>query len=244
MRKQFVTLIAISLFLQAAKAQETEADPIMRTEVVSEAPKTVTEPPARLEVQTQKPEKASHAQLETKMVATAVEKKSVAQGLRLSLSKPVLDMTSARLEYNYYTGMTEYQKYDGGRTDSALALSVGYADFPQNQAGWSVNVAYVQQEPSFLSMWRVDGNLGIAFANYFILKGGLNLSGFNDSTMSGLNPGIGYQGGLGVQITPNFGLDVGFVQMLQTRRGDAGRVAGSFDSVKQAGTEIAIHATF
>ena len=89
----------------------------------------------------------------------------------------------------------------------------------------------------------VDGNIGIAFANYFVLKGGLNYSGFNDpQTLANLNPGmgtlnagIGYQGGLGVQFTQNFGVDIGFVQMQQSNRAV---------TVKQAGTEIGFHATF
>lgn len=247
MKKHLATVIALGFSVSVAFAQESEveSDPMMKTEVVSEAPKTVTEPSPHLEVKTQKVEKSeAPAALSTQVSAKEVEVKKIASGLRLSISKPTLDMTSSRLEYNYYTGMTEYQKADGGRTDAALVLTAGYADFPQNQAGWSANVSYIQQEPSYFSMWRVDGNIGIGFANYFILKGGLNLSGFNDPVMTGLNAGIGYQGGVGIQITENFGVDIGFVQMMQTRRSDALRQIGSFDSVKQAGTEIGIHATF
>jgi hypothetical protein len=97
----------------------------------------------------------------------------------------------------------------------------------------------IKNEGSSTGLARIDGNLAYAFTSIVNVKGGLNISKFTKSETSDYNAGIGFQGGVGVQLTRNFGMDLGYTQMNQSGSSDGVKV-----DLKEAGIEIGLNGTF
>ncbi len=157
------------------------------------------------------------------------------KGVRISVLKPVLE---AEIKASY-KGQSFGTKE---KLDDALGFSVGYASLPVQELGWTANLAYmdVKNEGTSTGMMRADGNLAYAFTSILNVKGGLNLSKFTSGTNNEkLNPAIGFQGGLGVQVSKNFGLDIGYTQMNQS-----GSLDGVNVDIKESGLEIGLNGTF
>lgn len=76
-------------------------------------------------------------------------------------------------------------------------------------------------------------------SNMAHLKAGLNLSKFTGGNSDMFKTGIGYHLGTGIQITPNLGVDIGYVSMRQTAD-----VAGMNVDVDISGFEIGLTGTF
>lgn len=126
--------------------------------------------------------------------------------------------------------------------DSALGLSLGYASLPVQELGWTSNFTYmdIKNEGTTTGAVRADGNLAYAFNKTANIKGGLNLSKLTSGSNSNkLNPALGFQSGLGVQLTKNFGLDVGYTEMNQS-----GSIDGVSVDLKEKGMEIGVNGTF
>ncbi len=157
------------------------------------------------------------------------------KGFRISIVKPML---SADIKASY-----KGQSASNSETlDSALGLSLGYASLPVQELGWTSNFTYmdIKNEGSTTGAVRADGNLAYAFTQIVNIKGGVNLSKLTSGTNSDkLNPGIGFQGGLGIQLTRNFGLDVGYTEMNQS-----GSLDGVSVDLKEKGMEIGLTGTF
>lgn len=138
-----------------------------------------------------------------------------------------------------------YQGYSASNSetlDSALGFSLGYASLPVQELGWTSNLTYmdIKNESATTGAVRLDGNLAYAFTQIANFKGGINFSKLTSgSNSSKLNPGIGFQGGLGVQLTKNFGLDVGYTEMNQS-----GSIDGLQVDLKEKGMEIGVNGTF
>ena len=160
-----------------------------------------------------------------------------ARGLRLGIVKSILDM-------NIKGSKNGSSASNQDKLDDSLGLSLGYVNLPVQQLGWTSNLTYlnIKEEGSNANLMRVDGNLAYAFTNTLNLKGGLNLAKFT-STDGGwaqnMDAAIGFQASLGVQITENFGLDVGFTQMNQS--GSLGDISVN---LRESGTELGLTATF
>jgi hypothetical protein len=157
------------------------------------------------------------------------------QGFRVSIVKPMLD-SEVKLSGN--GASNSYSQ----TLDQALGLSLGYVSLPVQQLGWTANATYldIQNNGYTTSLVRIDGNAAYAFTNIISIKGGLNitkLTGGNDAEK--FDAGIGFQGGIGIQVTKNFGFDVGYTQMNQSTNLD-----GYDISVREAGLEIGLNGTF
>lgn len=157
------------------------------------------------------------------------------KGFRVALVKPMLsaDITASR---QGRSGSAS------GTLDSALGFSLGYASLPVQELGWTSNLTYmdIKDEGGTAGAVRLDGNLAYAFTPIANFKCGLNFSKLTSgTTFSSLNPGIGFQGGLGIQITKNFGFDVGYTEMNQS-----GSIDGIQFDVKEKGMEIGVNGTF
>lgn len=157
------------------------------------------------------------------------------KGFRIGIVKPILE-----LDLKVSLGGASASDYT--KVNDALGFSLGYASLPVQALGWTVNFAYMDlnTKESSADMVRVDGNLAYAFTDILSIKGGLNISKLTGKdSADDLNAGIGLQGSLGVQITRNFGIDIGYIQMNQS-----GTMLGTDVDLKESGLELGLHGTF
>lgn len=157
------------------------------------------------------------------------------EGFRISVVKPVLDMTlTARDQMRIGTLK--------GHVENSYGVSVGYANLPVQSLGWTVNAALINMsgKERTNSLMRADANLGHAFTNIFNIKGGLNISKFASGELQDqFEAAIGFQGSVGVQLTKNIGMDVGYVTMNQVGSNNG----LSFD-LEESGIELGLNGTF
>lgn len=156
------------------------------------------------------------------------------KGFRIGIVKPMLE---ADIKASYQ-GQSFGNKE---KLDEALGLSLGYASLPVQELGWTANATYmdIKNNGESTGLARIDGNLAYAFTSIVNVKGGLNVSKLTKSDASKYDAGIGFQGGVGVQLTRNFGLDLGYTQMNQSGSSDGIKV-----DLKEAGVEIGLNGTF
>ena len=157
------------------------------------------------------------------------------KGIRIGIVKPMLDVDLKAS----YQGQSSSNKE---RLDDTLGFSLGYASLPVQKLGWTTNATYmdIKNEGSSTGLARIDGNLAYAFTSIINFKGGLNVSKLTSGEdHNKFNAGIGFQGGVGVQLTKNFGLDLGYTQMNQS-----GSFEGLKVDLKEAGVEIGLNGTF
>lgn len=156
------------------------------------------------------------------------------KGFRVGIVKPMLE---ADIKASYQ-GQSFGNKE---KLDEALGFSLGYASLPVQELGWTANATYmdIKNNGESTGLARIDGNLAYAFTSIINVKGGLNVSKLTKSESSKYDAGIGFQGGVGVQLTKNFGLDLGYTQMNQSGSSDGVKV-----DLKEAGVEIGLNGTF
>ncbi len=166
------------------------------------------------------------------------------KGFRVSLVRPNLD---AKMKVNYQG--THF--FDGStKIDNTMGLAVGYASLPVQELGWTTNLALMEaKSESTANLARLDGNLGYALNKYVNLKGGLNVIKFTSGNgVKDMNPGLGLQASVGVQITRNFGLDLGYTEMNTSGKSTVtsnGQAIGKADvDLKFSGFEIGLNGTF
>ncbi|MEN0060328.1 MAG: hypothetical protein AAGB31_15925, partial [Bdellovibrio sp.] len=154
------------------------------------------------------------------------------KGFRVGIVKPIL---KADIEVSSSYGSAS----GSSNLDEALGLSLGYASLPIQELGWTTNITYIDiaNAGSSVGIARVDGNLAYAFTSVINLKGGLNLSKFiSGDGHENIDTGVGAQGSLGVQLTKNFGLDLGYTHMRQSSS------TGGFEvEITEAGFEIGLN---
>ena len=166
------------------------------------------------------------------------------KGLRVSIVRPNLD-GKAKANYNGLSlDVSE-------KIDETLGIAIGYANLPVEEMGWTTNAAIMESKNNGTSanIARIDGSLAYAFNKYVNLKGGLNIIKFTSGKgVKDLNPGLGFQASAGLQITRNFGLDLGYVEMNASGKAPItynGQEIGKADSdIKLTGFEIALNGTF
>lgn len=157
------------------------------------------------------------------------------QGVRVGVVKSMLKSEIA----------ARYQGFSGSSSeniDSTTGVSLGYAKLPVQALGFTSNLTYLdfRDNGDPAGALRADGNLAFAFTKFLNAKGGINVSKFTSGKgLTDLNAGIGFQAGLGVQMTKNIGLDVGYTEMNQS-----GTFQGIDLSTKQKGMEIGLTGTF
>jgi hypothetical protein len=155
-------------------------------------------------------------------------------GFRISLVKPMLD---ADIKASYKGNSFGNKE----KLDETLGLSVGYARLPIQELGWTANAAFmeIKSEGTTTGLARIDGNLAYAFTSIVNIKGGLNLAKLTSGGGSNYSAGLGIQGSVGIQLSKNFGIDLGYTQMNQS-----GSTNGANVALKEAGMEIGLNGTF
>ncbi|MEK2689755.1 hypothetical protein [Bdellovibrio sp. GT3] len=177
----------------------------------------------------------STASAQNKQTAKVEKNNAISSnGFRVGIAKPML-RASTKATVN---GESYHFSDD---LDQTLGLSVGYASLPVQELGWTVNATYIdiQNQGSSAGIARIDGNFAFAFTEIINLKGGLNISKITGSNSNEYDPGIGFQGGFGFQITKNFGIDLNYTEMAQSRTSDLTRI-----DIKESGFEVGLNATF
>jgi len=166
------------------------------------------------------------------------------KGFRISYVRP-------NLSYKIEVSGNGIPSFDfSGKLDETNGLSFGYASLPIQAIGWTSNATLleIKNEGSSTQIGRLDGNLAYAFNKYVHTKGGLNLSKFVKSDNSDkLSAGVGFQGGLGLQMTKNLGLDVGYTEIRQSGKMTATGSSVSQDfnvDYKESGVEFGLTGTF
>lgn len=156
------------------------------------------------------------------------------QGFRIGIVKPIL---KANIKASFNGGSVSANE----NLDEALGFSLGYAKLPVQELGWTTSATYMDIKNNGESdgLARIDGNLAYAFTSIVNIKGGLNISKLTSSAGNKLNAGMGFQGGVGVQLTRNFGLDLGYTQMNQS-----GSLEGAKINFKVSGFEVGLNGTF
>lgn len=154
--------------------------------------------------------------------------KSGTQGMRISVFKPMLDLKTT---VKFFGTNSEYTD----KLESAWGASIGYANLPVQELGWTMNLGMMQvkenAEDEPINVGRVDLNLGIAFNQYLNFKVGANAAKITKGSKEGekLDPRVGFQANIGLQLNENIGFDFGYTQM---------NVGGQLDIPDQSGASI------
>ncbi len=182
--------------------------------------------------------------LTTEPVPPVETSKVASQGIRLGFFKSFLEMELA--------GPGDSVK---GTLDDTMGLSVGYANLPVQDVGFSSELSYlfVKEDSSSADLIRLDANIAYAFNSNVYLKAGPNISKFvRGGIIEDLNPSLGFQVGVGGQLSKNIGGEIKFVKMAQSGKihfdGLNNDQFGAIDSVNvntdQSGVELGLNATF
>jgi hypothetical protein len=151
------------------------------------------------------------------------------KGLRVSVFKPVLNL------HQKVRGQGEGDQ----SLDNTFGFSLGYANLPYKQVGYTTNAAYIEifQAGEKIGLVRADANVGYGFEKNLNVKGGLNLSKFiiPNRIRDEYDPNIGVQASLGLAVTKNVGIDAGYTWMKHTN---------SNTELVLSGFEIGVNGTF
>ncbi len=164
-------------------------------------------------------------------------------GFRISLTKPVLD---AKVKVKF----SGFNFDDNIKMDSTNGFAIGYANLPIEELGWTTNLGFMEtKKETSANIIRVDGNLAYTFNQYINLKGGLNIAKFTSGAgVKELNEGVGLQTSIGLQMTKNIGVDIGYTQMNMAGKTPVtsnGVEVGKADyEIKLSGIEIGLNGTF
>ena len=118
------------------------------------------------------------------------------KGFRVSIVKPMLSGTLSLSD-------GENSASASSNIKDALGISVGYANLPIQELGWSANLTHIgiTQDSKTMDILRVDGNLAYAFSEIVNIKGGFNLSTITSATNEvNVTPALGYQASVGLQL--------------------------------------------
>lgn len=185
--------------------------------------------------QAQRPSESGTSSM--KATKTSSKGRMAANGLRVSLIQQTTD-----LEMNVRNGdLSNSNKASAVRTFGA---SIGYAYLPVQTMGFTSNFAFLQLQAGgnrHFEMARLDMNAAYAFRSDFYVKGGINGAKFTNTFLADVNAATGFQIGLGVQPSRQFGIDISYVQMNQS--GKFNWSPATVD-LKEVGPEISITGTF
>jgi hypothetical protein len=172
---------------------------------------------------------------------TAVDSASQDDGvaskmIHLAYYKPIqLADFSGSLSVDCFSATNKYM-------ENTTGFNLGYTNAIAQDFGWISNFNYIKvlSQGYEIYMLRLDENLGYALTNFVALKGGVNFSKLTAGTgWDDANPGLGYQESVSIQLSENFAVDVGYIQMTQIGNSD-----GSLATAVESGPQLAFSGTF
>lgn len=108
---------------------------------------------------------------------------------------------------------------DSQSMSDTKGIAIGYANIPVQQIGYLLqgSLLSIPGDEDTVNVLRLEGNGAMGLSSSVFAKAGLNLAKpVSDTGEFDYTPEIGLQAGLGVQVTPNFGLDFTYTQMKMT----------------------------
>lgn len=121
--------------------------------------------------------------------------------------------------------------------DHDFGIALGYARIPVQEPGFTSRLLYTQFNQKVQSL-RLEGNGTYGFNEYVHVLAGLNAHNYVKG-VEGAGAGLGFQAGLGVQATKNFGMDLTYVYLQNSASSE-----GVAEKLKLTGPEITAHVTF
>lgn len=205
------------------------------------------------------------AQEAGQVTTTSKQESGLVKGIRISLVKPSSYSTTSSYSVEKINGKAVQGGASIGNSDTfknILGLSVGYANLPVQETGWTTNLAVLHssEQNNVFDIYRLDGNVAYAFTSSLHAFAGMNVSSANSkdtktqesTTAESSTPGLGFQVGGGWQINKNISLDLSYVEMnrrseLKTQviqNGVAVNNTTLAGDVKTIGTEVTLSTTF
>ncbi len=160
-----------------------------------------------------------------------------ANGIRFSLARPVME-AHLKVSGPFVTstsGNAKIGKMWGG--------AIGYAYLPIRRLGFTAGFTIYDIERG-TTLAKLDGNMAYTLNRFVYLKAGTNISGFTqEESRKIVDPSLGVQTSVGVQLTQNVGAEIGYLYMSQ--RGDE-RIDGQKYEFElyESGVDLALTATF
>ncbi len=174
----------------------------------------------------------SSGTISTKIEKTPVSGEEISRGIRVSVTKSLM-----------HANLSEPVGSTAGDAKQQVGVGIGYASIRTLDVGFMGNVIYdtFKADGDNVGMARIEGN-----ATYGLQKIGYGFLGLNVSQIiSGVdsrltkNPGIGWQFGIGANVTRLLGVDVAYVMEANKLSGPAGSA-----DLSMTGVELRVHATF
>ena len=186
----------------------------------------------------------SFAQFDNSNTST-YKPESTADGIKLSLLLPVLTAKFDAKITETSSGIS-FSGSDSEGVDS-LGLALGVASIPVQAIGFLGQVSFITIDGTDgaknTDLLRLDANAAYGLNENVFLKGGLNYANFTSSNAKDYDGGIGFQLGVGVQLTQNVGLDLTYSQMnFEAALAEDG-LEGDID-LELSGLELGLSATF
>ncbi len=164
-----------------------------------------------------------------------------AQGFRFTLMKSFL-----KIKGKFSYGGRSFT--DKETVDQSIGLGLGYVYLPVASLGFTgrllYNIAEIDadegKDPDYSTV-RLEANGAYSFNSNLYGFAGLNLNKYTETEngMKEFNIGPGFQLGIGVQLSRNFGFDLQFVQLNNKAEKD-----GATADFEQSGIELGAHGTF
>jgi hypothetical protein len=159
------------------------------------------------------------------------------KGLRVGLIRPFVDFRAS-------VAQNDREGHLRSAIDQTTGVSVGYAFLPAHRIGFTTNFAWMELEDDgdTMNLMRQDANIAYSVIPMLNVKGGVNLSLVTAHPVERyehLYPMPGAQASVGMNITRDIAVDLGWVYMMQKRRLDGADV-----EFRQAGLEFGVNGTF
>ena len=196
---------------------------------------------------------SAFAQTISTKIETEAPAVKASKGVRVSIIKPIFEQRYS--SFFPQTGGTVKRRLNPD-TD-ALGLSIGWADVPVRELGWTANLSYldldlgvdwergtvekdVRDKVDADGLARADFNFAYGFNSKFNGRIGANISKFTQGEVGReLAAGLGAQGSLGFQLTKELGIEAGYSAMTVGGNNKGGRRTGTI-----SGAEVALTGTF
>jgi hypothetical protein len=167
----------------------------------------------------------------------------VTRGFRMGIVKNWLSFETIDKGASTGSGSATDETLAKGYFAQEIGFAIGYAAVGYLQPGFAGKFSF-NQFASGIDSYRVDLNGALGVSRYLYLYLGLNSNWFSDA--DALPAGLGYQTGLGVQMTRNLGLDIGYLRTV-----NRGKINSLVDPAVRldrqfelSGLEVGLHGTF
>ncbi|MDA8793405.1 porin family protein [Bacteriovoracaceae bacterium] len=175
-------------------------------------------------------------QTQTDLNTSLTKRRKTSKGFRIGLNQANLD--------GRFTISSDNELYSSSIEDDVehqYGINVGYVNIGLLRPGFMGHITHTQFTQDIESI-RLTANGTFSFHENIYAYAGMNIHRYtNELTSTILDPGVGYQAGLGIQINETFGLDISYL-VLRNKGSDP-----DFEvdyELELEGLEATLHVTF